>query len=184
MLSSQCSAAACCVCDFLWCDSPFTLHLLPAEHLFILQHQTEMWLKTSLKQSEMWWSRLQVQLLCAPKAGSACPTQARREGGDFMSCDRVDWKETARWIPGKKKKCCLVWLLLSFPPLSWSHVFFLLQKVFVLPNMDDIYLPLMNSGADSPQASQRLSSQSQRSQSSSTESIERIPPEISGAESD
>ncbi|XP_076616867.1 testis-expressed protein 2 isoform X2 [Chaetodon auriga] len=58
------------------------------------------------------------------------------------------------------------------------------QKVFVLPNMDDIYLPLMNSGVDSPQASQRLSSQSQRSQSSSTESIERIPAEISGAESD
>ncbi|XP_008280973.1 testis-expressed sequence 2 protein [Stegastes partitus] len=53
------------------------------------------------------------------------------------------------------------------------------QKVFVLPNMDDIYLPLMHSGVDSPQASE-----SQRSQSSSTESIERIPPEISGAESD
>nr|XP_046234149.1 testis-expressed protein 2 isoform X2 [Scatophagus argus] len=58
------------------------------------------------------------------------------------------------------------------------------QKVFVLPNMDDIYLPLMHSGVDSPEASQHLSSQSQRSQSSSTESIERIPPEISGAESD
>ncbi|XP_035515225.1 testis-expressed protein 2 [Morone saxatilis] len=59
------------------------------------------------------------------------------------------------------------------------------QKVFVLPNMDDIYLPLMHStGVDSPQVSQHLSSQSQRSQSSSTESIERIPPEISGAESD
>ncbi|XP_070783323.1 testis-expressed protein 2 [Enoplosus armatus] len=58
------------------------------------------------------------------------------------------------------------------------------QKVFVLPNMDDIYLPLMHSGVDSPRASQHLSSQSQQSQSSSTESIERIPPEISGAESD
>ncbi|KAM9336299.1 LOW QUALITY PROTEIN: testis-expressed protein 2 [Symphorus nematophorus] len=58
------------------------------------------------------------------------------------------------------------------------------QKVFVLPNMDDIYLPLMHSAVDSPQPSQHLSSQSQRSQSSSTESIERIPPEISGAESD
>uniref|UniRef100_A0A8C4EPX1 Testis expressed 2, like n=1 Tax=Dicentrarchus labrax TaxID=13489 RepID=A0A8C4EPX1_DICLA len=34
------------------------------------------------------------------------------------------------------------------------------QKVFVLPNMDDIYLPLMHSaGVDSPQASQHLSSQ-------------------------
>lgn len=55
----------------------------------------------------------------------------------------------------------------------------LLQKVFVLPNMDDIYLPLMHSGVDSP-----LASQSQQSQSSSTESIERIPPEISVAESD
>ncbi|XP_049916433.1 testis-expressed protein 2 [Epinephelus moara] len=58
------------------------------------------------------------------------------------------------------------------------------QKVFVLPNMDDIYLPLMRSSVDSPKASQHLSSQSHRSQSSSTESIERIPPEISGAESD
>ncbi|XP_059179986.1 testis-expressed protein 2 [Centropristis striata] len=58
------------------------------------------------------------------------------------------------------------------------------QKVFVLPNMDDIYLPLMHSGVDSPQASQHLFSQSQRSQSSSTESIERIPAEVSGAESD
>ncbi|XP_074930558.1 LOW QUALITY PROTEIN: testis-expressed protein 2 [Archocentrus centrarchus] len=53
------------------------------------------------------------------------------------------------------------------------------QKVLVLPNMDDIYLPLMQSGVDSAQASE-----SQQSQSSSTESIERIPPEISGAESD
>ncbi|XP_067432884.1 testis-expressed protein 2 [Thunnus thynnus] len=52
------------------------------------------------------------------------------------------------------------------------------QKVFVLPNMDDIYLPLMHSGVDSPQASQH------RSRSSSAESIERIPPEISEAESD
>uniref|UniRef100_A0A668RHS7 SMP-LTD domain-containing protein n=1 Tax=Oreochromis aureus TaxID=47969 RepID=A0A668RHS7_OREAU len=53
------------------------------------------------------------------------------------------------------------------------------QKVLVLPNMDDIYLPLMQSGVDSTQASE-----SQQSQSSSTESIERIPPEIAGAESD
>lgn len=45
--------------------------------------------------------------------------------------------------------------------------------------MDDIYLPLMQSGVDSTQASE-----SQQSQSSSTESIERIPPEIAGAESD
>ncbi|XP_040923094.1 testis-expressed protein 2 [Toxotes jaculatrix] len=58
------------------------------------------------------------------------------------------------------------------------------QKVFVMPNMDDIYLPLMHSGVEHPQASEHLSPQSQRSQSSSTESIERIPPEISGAESD
>ncbi|XP_035853630.1 testis-expressed protein 2 isoform X2 [Sander lucioperca] len=56
------------------------------------------------------------------------------------------------------------------------------QKVFVLPNMDDIYIPLMHSGVDNPQASQPLSSQSQRSQNSSTESIERIPPEVPGAE--
>ncbi|XP_029384256.1 testis-expressed protein 2, partial [Echeneis naucrates] len=55
------------------------------------------------------------------------------------------------------------------------------QKVFVLPNMDDIYLPLMHSGMDPPQASQHLSP---HSQSSSTDSIERIAPEISGPESD
>ncbi|XP_061564666.1 testis-expressed protein 2 isoform X2 [Cololabis saira] len=46
------------------------------------------------------------------------------------------------------------------------------QKVFVLPNMDDIFLPLMHSGMDG------------QSQSSSTESIERIPAEVAGAESD
>lgn len=51
------------------------------------------------------------------------------------------------------------------------------QKVFVLPNMDDIYLPLMHSGVDCPQAAE-----AQRS--SSTESIDRIPPGVSGAESD
>ncbi|XP_056286625.1 testis-expressed protein 2 isoform X2 [Pseudoliparis swirei] len=56
------------------------------------------------------------------------------------------------------------------------------QKVFVLPNMDDIYLPMMHSGVDSTQASEHLASQ--RSRRSSTESIERIPPEVSGAESD
>ncbi|KAF0025218.1 hypothetical protein F2P81_022099 [Scophthalmus maximus] len=50
------------------------------------------------------------------------------------------------------------------------------QKVFVLPNMDDIYLPLMHSGMDQPQAAQHLSPQSRHSCSSSTESIERIPP--------
>lgn len=53
-----------------------------------------------------------------------------------------------------------------------KSVFRSLQKVFVLPNMDDIYLPLMHSGVDS-QSSQ--SSQSQQPQSSSAE---RIPPEI------
>ncbi|XP_053710535.1 testis-expressed protein 2 [Synchiropus splendidus] len=48
------------------------------------------------------------------------------------------------------------------------------QKVFVMPNMDDIYLPVMHSGTESPQASLHLSS---RSYQSSTESIERIPTE-------
>ncbi|CAG5909678.1 unnamed protein product [Menidia menidia] len=50
------------------------------------------------------------------------------------------------------------------------------QKVFVLPNMDDIYLPLMFSGVDRPQAYE-----SQRSQSSSTESIEEILCEVTRA---
>ncbi|KAM4715852.1 LOW QUALITY PROTEIN: testis-expressed protein 2 [Anableps anableps] len=45
------------------------------------------------------------------------------------------------------------------------------QKVFVLPNMDDIYLPLMHSGMDT------------LSQSSSSESIERIQPDAGGEQS-
>ncbi|KAM3859390.1 testis-expressed protein 2 [Diretmus argenteus] len=57
------------------------------------------------------------------------------------------------------------------------------QKVFVLPNMDDIHLPLMHSGMDNPPASQHIG-HSPRSRNSSMESIERIPPETSGAESD
>ncbi|KAG7507717.1 hypothetical protein JOB18_042576 [Solea senegalensis] len=55
------------------------------------------------------------------------------------------------------------------------------QKVFVLPNMDDICLPLMHSGMEPPQVSEPLSTQSH---CSSTESIERIPSEIPGTESD
>lgn len=106
-------------------------------------------------------------------------------------CHVTEWieKKLQDEFQVKKKKknssyyeCCCP--LLSFPSLTVMSCFFLFQKVFVLPNMDDIYLPLMHSGVDSPQASQHLSSRSQQSQSSSTESIERIPPEISGAESD
>ncbi|XP_034049906.1 testis-expressed protein 2 [Thalassophryne amazonica] len=58
------------------------------------------------------------------------------------------------------------------------------QKVFVLPNMDDIYIPLMHSGMDIPQTLQSPSSQSQWSHSSFTESVEKSPPEICGTESD
>ncbi|XP_074518858.1 testis-expressed protein 2 isoform X2 [Halichoeres trimaculatus] len=58
------------------------------------------------------------------------------------------------------------------------------QKVFVLPNMDDIYFPLMHAGMDGSKASQHASTHPERSQSSSTESIERIPIEVSGSESD
>ncbi|MED6290697.1 hypothetical protein CHARACLAT_015939 [Characodon lateralis] len=46
------------------------------------------------------------------------------------------------------------------------------QKVFVLPNMDDIYLPLMHSGLDNLWAC--------KSRSSSSESIEKIRPETGG----
>lgn len=73
---------------------------------------------------------------------------------------------------------------LSCPLLCLTSLYFLFQKVFVLPNMDDIYFPLMHAGMDDPKASQHASSHPQRSQSSSTESIERIPLEVSGAESD
>uniref|UniRef100_H2V217 Testis expressed 2, like n=1 Tax=Takifugu rubripes TaxID=31033 RepID=H2V217_TAKRU len=55
------------------------------------------------------------------------------------------------------------------------------QKVFVLPNMDDIYLPLMHSGVDCLHAGQHQSSQSPqspRSRSSSVESMERIPADL------
>ncbi|XP_076154920.1 testis-expressed protein 2 [Alosa pseudoharengus] len=52
------------------------------------------------------------------------------------------------------------------------------QKVFVLPNMDDIYLPLMHSGMDHPAGPQDLPAVSSP-HNSSMESIERIPPEPS-----
>ncbi|KAG7491827.1 hypothetical protein MATL_G00008220 [Megalops atlanticus] len=45
------------------------------------------------------------------------------------------------------------------------------QKVFVMPNMDDIYLPLMHSGLDNPPQSQHSPSQSSRQ--SSVDSLER-----------
>ncbi|KPP66134.1 testis-expressed sequence 2 protein-like, partial [Scleropages formosus] len=45
------------------------------------------------------------------------------------------------------------------------------QKVFVMPNMDDIYLPLMNSGLDNPPASQQLPAQP--SCQSSVDSLEK-----------
>ncbi|XP_020351321.1 testis-expressed protein 2 [Oncorhynchus kisutch] len=49
------------------------------------------------------------------------------------------------------------------------------QNVFVLPNMDDIYLPLMHSGMDGPPAAQQTQQcPSQSSDHSSMESIERI----------
>lgn len=119
---------------------------------------------------------LQVQLFCATQVGSACPPQTGGEGGDFLSCDWVDWKETSRWVPGKEKKAnsasCYVGFFLIF-----SLIFLPFQKVFVLPNMDDIYLPLMHSGVDRPQTGQRQSSQCPCSQSSSAESIQRIPAE-------
>ncbi|XP_076025828.1 testis-expressed protein 2 [Genypterus blacodes] len=57
------------------------------------------------------------------------------------------------------------------------------QKVFVLPNMDDIHIPLMHAGTDGSGASQRLDSQCQHSQNSSSESIERIQPELSESDS-
>ncbi|XP_077407736.1 testis-expressed protein 2 isoform X2 [Vanacampus margaritifer] len=57
------------------------------------------------------------------------------------------------------------------------------QKVFVLPNMDDIYLPMMHSSVDRPHASERACSHCCQSQSS-TESIERMPPEVTLTESD
>uniref|UniRef100_A0A3Q3GNA4 Testis expressed 2, like n=1 Tax=Labrus bergylta TaxID=56723 RepID=A0A3Q3GNA4_9LABR len=40
------------------------------------------------------------------------------------------------------------------------------QKVFVMPNMDDLYLPLMTSGLDNPAASQQSSIHSSSHQSS------------------
>lgn len=82
----------------------------------------------------------------------------------------------------EQKKTQNILFFIVFQPTVFVLV--VLQKVFVLPNMDDIHFPLMHCEVDSPHASQRLSSQSQRSQSSSTESIERIPPEVSGPDSD
>ncbi|XP_059892570.1 testis-expressed protein 2 isoform X1 [Gadus macrocephalus] len=56
------------------------------------------------------------------------------------------------------------------------------KKVFVLPNMDDIYVPLMHSGLDSPLVSQKLSPQSEQSPFY-VDSMERDPAEITRAES-
>ncbi|XP_061088032.1 testis-expressed protein 2 [Conger conger] len=46
------------------------------------------------------------------------------------------------------------------------------QKVFVMPNMDDIYLPLMRSGLDNPPASQYSPAESSRQ--SSLDSMEKL----------
>lgn len=51
------------------------------------------------------------------------------------------------------------------------------QKVFVLPNMDDICVPLMHSGLDSCQPPQSQ-------HSSSTESTQKVPVEVSAAQSE
>ncbi|XP_045078661.1 testis-expressed protein 2-like isoform X1 [Coregonus clupeaformis] len=59
------------------------------------------------------------------------------------------------------------------------------QKVFVLPNMDDIYLPLMHSGMDGPPAAQQPQQcPSQSSHHSSMESIERISQDNTATELD
>ncbi|XP_055746230.1 testis-expressed protein 2 [Salvelinus fontinalis] len=60
------------------------------------------------------------------------------------------------------------------------------EKVFVLPNMDDIYLPLMHSGMDSPPAGllEECPAQSSHSQHSSMESIERISQDNTAADLD
>lgn len=113
-----------------------------------------------------------------------CPKLGERE---VTFCHVTEWieKKLQDEFQVKKKKKGITTstiynavILLAFLTI----MLLLLQKVFVLPNMDDIYIPLMHSGVDNPQASQPLSSQSQRSQNSSTESIERIPPEVPGAE--
>ncbi|KAG9334781.1 hypothetical protein JZ751_006530 [Albula glossodonta] len=51
------------------------------------------------------------------------------------------------------------------------------QKVFVMPNMDDIYLPLMHAGLDNPPASQHSPVESSRQ--SSLDSMEKPMPENS-----
>ncbi|CAL8302226.1 unnamed protein product [Lota lota] len=56
------------------------------------------------------------------------------------------------------------------------------KKVFVLPNMDDIYVPLMHSGMDSPLLSQKLSPQSGQSPVY-VGSMEKDPAEVTRAES-
>ncbi|KAK6301711.1 hypothetical protein J4Q44_G00277640 [Coregonus suidteri] len=60
------------------------------------------------------------------------------------------------------------------------------EKVFVLPNMDDIYLPLMHSGMDSPPAGllEEGPAQSSHSQHSSMESIGRISQDNTAADLD
>lgn len=98
----------------------------------------------------------------------------------------VTFCHVTEWIEKKlqdefqvKEKMRKSWRILSAVKsvLISSLTFLPFQRVFVLPNMDDIYLPLMHSGVDCPQTGQRQSSRCPCSPSSSAESIQRIPAE-------
>lgn len=98
----------------------------------------------------------------------------------------VTFCHVTEWIEKKlqdefqvKEKMGKSWQILSAVKsvLISSLTFLPFQRVFVLPNMDDIYLPLMHSGVDCPQTGQQQSSRCPCSPSSSAESIQRIPAE-------
>uniref|UniRef100_A0A3Q3MFN7 SMP-LTD domain-containing protein n=1 Tax=Labrus bergylta TaxID=56723 RepID=A0A3Q3MFN7_9LABR len=94
------------------------------------------WFKFFLSQAV--FLSLQVQFSCPSQVGPPCASHAWGE--------EVTFTHVTEWIE-KKLQC-------EF------------QKVFVMPNMDDLYLPLMTSGLDNPAASQQSSIHSSSHQSS------------------
>lgn len=105
-----------------------------------------------------------------------CPKLGEREVTFYHVTEWIEKKLKDEFQVKKKK--------MELPNSVRYHVCFNLfftflpfQKVFVLPNMDDIYLPLMHSGVDCPQAEQCQSSLCPCSQSSSAESMQRNPAE-------
>lgn len=113
---------------------------------------------------------LQVQLLHTSQVGPQCAAYSRGAGSHLHPCDRVDREKAPVWVPGQSVCHCISrkplrskapWYQLSSGFPFPSH-----QKVFVMPNMDDLYLPLMTSALENPAAPQQSSDHIPSKQSS------------------